>query len=79
MSPRIGIVTALLWCLSLCPVFAEGPPTVPVRVGSHPGYGRVVFDVPPKTEYRLTQQGQRVIIQFTSDLGCVDGIPDMHS
>jgi hypothetical protein len=59
------LFAALLSCLPLVAIHAEGVVSVPVRVGSHPGYGRVVFDLPARSEYSLTQQGQHVVVQFT--------------
>ncbi len=55
---------------------ADGSSVV-VRVGSHDGYGRVTFALPPRTEYHLTQQDQHVVIQFGSDLkiGPANAIP----
>jgi len=56
---------------------ADKSPPVLVRAGSHEGYGRVVFNFPIRTEYRLTQQGQRVLIQFAGDvtLGSANALP----
>jgi hypothetical protein len=50
---------------------------VPVRVGSHDGYGRVVFDLPTRTDYQITQQGQQVVVRFTGDMtiGSAAGVP----
>ncbi len=55
---------------------ADGPGVV-VRVGSHDGYGRVTFALPPRTEYQLTQQDQHVVIQFSGNLkiGPANAIP----
>jgi hypothetical protein len=70
-----GLVISLL----LLPVvaFADSTATVPVRIGSHEGYGRIVFDLPSRTDYHVTQQGQHVVIQFTSNLtiGKASGAP----
>jgi hypothetical protein len=57
-------------------VLADGSSVV-VRVGSHDGYGRVAFALPPRTEYQLTQQDQHVVIQFSGDLkiGPANAIP----
>jgi hypothetical protein len=71
----------LLWIglLALLPAvaIADGGSGVVVRVGSHDGYGRVTFALPPRTEYRLTQQDQHVVIQFGGDLriGAANAIP----
>jgi hypothetical protein len=41
---------------------------VAVRVGSHAGYGRIVFHLPGRLEFGVTQQGQRVTVQFVGDV-----------
>jgi hypothetical protein len=50
---------------------------VPVHIGTHPGYGRVVLDLPERLDYRLTQQGQHVQVQFTGDvtIGAAPSMP----
>src|SRR3984885_12954543 len=69
----------LVGFLILPPVaaFADSKQDVPVHIGSHDGYGRVVFYLPPGTDYHLTQQGQRVVLQFAGDLtvGAPRGVP----
>jgi hypothetical protein len=62
-SPGAGFLAGILACLPLASALAD----VPVRVGTHDGYGRVVFDVPAHTDYTLTQQGQHLIVQFSGD------------
>jgi hypothetical protein len=51
------------------PALAEGsanvPTSVPVRIGDHAGYGRVVFDFPHPTAYRLERDGAQVVLHFT--------------
>ena len=56
--------------------FADSSSVV-VRVGSHDGYGRIAFALPPRTDYQLTQQDQHVVIQFSGDLkiGPANAIP----
>jgi hypothetical protein len=65
--------------LILMPVaaFADSKPDVPVHIGSHEAYGRVVFYLPPGTDYHLMQQGQHVVVQFAGDLtiGASRGVP----
>ncbi len=56
------VVAIVLWGIPVRTLLADT--LVPVRVGSHEGYGRVVFDLPPHTEYRVTQQGDHVVVQF---------------
>jgi pilus assembly protein CpaC len=48
----------------LGPVPAEAIETVRVRVGDHPGHGRVVFDWPRPTDYELTEEAGRVTLRF---------------
>jgi hypothetical protein len=62
-----GLV-ALLACPTLAPALADGDTNVAVRVGTHDGYGRVVFDLPSRSDYHVTQQGQRVVVQFDGNL-----------
>src|SRR5579864_7107443 len=65
---RIAVLAAVLAGLLVGTVHAEDMPQVAVRVGNHPGFGRVVFDLPGLVEYELTQQGQHVTIEFKRDL-----------
>lgn len=37
-----------------------------IRSGDHPGYGRIVFDLPPNTSYQADRVGDRVILRFDS-------------
>ena len=48
----------LLACLFATAAAADG---VSVRVGNHEGYGRIVFNLPPRTDYHVAQQGQQVV------------------
>ncbi|HXA22834.1 MAG TPA: hypothetical protein VNW90_11065 [Acetobacteraceae bacterium] len=74
---RVGLVAALLSCLTPLGVHADSGPPVPVHVGNHPGYGRVVFELPERLDYHLTQQGQHVLVRFTGDvtIGSAPSIP----
>ena len=72
---RAGFPALRMTCLPQCwrgcwseRSHAEDMPQVAVRVGNHPGFGRVVFDLPGQVEYELTQQGQHVTIEFKRDL-----------
>jgi hypothetical protein len=69
----------LVGLLILPPVaaFADSKQDVPVHIGTHEGYGRVVFYLPPGTDYNLTQQGQHVVVHFAGDLtvGASQGVP----
>lgn len=68
---------ALLGCLLPATTFADTGPDVSVRVGTHDGYGRVVFDMPTHTDYHVTQQDQHVVIQFNggTTIGTVAKVP----
>src|SRR5262249_874048 len=57
-------------------VLADGSSVV-VRVGSHDGYGRVAFALPPRTQYQLTHRDQHLVIQFSGDvkIGPANAIP----
>ncbi len=60
-------LAVLLLCMPAA-ASAESKTDVPVRVGSHQGYGRVVFDTPSRTDYQVTQQDQHVIVRFGAEL-----------
>jgi hypothetical protein len=71
-------LAALLACLSpLSAASANGDTSVPVRIGSHQGYGRIVFDLPSRIDYSVTQEGQHVLVKFTGDvtIGEARGVP----
>lgn len=38
--------------------------SVPIRIGEHDGYTRLVFDWPEPTEYRVNRDGDRVSVRF---------------
>ena len=40
-------------------------PGAPVRTGDHPGYGRVVFDLPPGASWTLDRDGDRLTVRFS--------------
>ena len=70
-------LAALLGALPLASAFADSLPPVPVRVGNHEGYSRVVFNLPSRTDYHVTQEGQHVVVQFAGDvmIGAANGVP----
>lgn len=43
---------------------ATAAPQVGVRVGNHPGYGRVVFDWPTQTSYQAESTGDGLVLRF---------------
>lgn len=68
MIRAICRTAALAISLPIAVAWADNAPNVPVRVGSHDGFGRVVFDLPSQTDYHISQQGQRVVVLFTGDV-----------
>jgi pilus assembly protein CpaC len=55
---------ALALAPSLAPAPAAALDLVRVRVGDHPGHGRVVFDWPRPTRYQLSEEPGRVMVRF---------------
>ena len=55
---------------------------VPVRVGDHPGFSRVVYDWPGAVDYNVTHIGDQVIIRFDRiadfDLANLNASPPKH-
>lgn len=47
---------------------------VPVRVGDHPGLGRVVFDWPTAPAYTVEREGGRVRVRFPAANVAVDSV-----
>ncbi len=41
------------------------PRTIPIRTGDHPGFGRVVFDLPAGVGSSLEQAGDRLTVRFS--------------
>lgn len=42
-------------------------PRITVRTGTHPGYGRIVFDWPSRTEYRAEATADGLVIRFAEE------------
>ncbi len=78
---RVAVRSALLAAVAVLPLasmLAAGPavaqqvagavagPSIGVRTGSHPGYGRVVFDWPARTDYEATDRGGVLVIRFAA-------------
>ena len=59
---RLGLLLALLLGMSGAAMAAAAAQAVPVRVGNHRGFGRVVFDFPRMTRYRLSMRNDRVVL-----------------
>lgn len=68
-----------LWLLLLLvPLSAVAQsPRIAIRAGNHPGFGRLVFDVPPGTRYRALRDGDQVTVHFDPELplGQAPGLP----
>ena len=62
-----GAARALALLLTMAQASAPDGTVVPIRTGSHPGYGRIVFDAPPKARYTLTRTGDTVVVRFPDD------------
>jgi hypothetical protein len=73
----VWLFAGLLCCLVPVAAYADSGAPVPVHVGTHPGYGRVVFNLPERLDYSLTQQGQHVLVRFTGDvtIGSAPSVP----
>ena len=55
--------------LLLLPIIAVAQPAqIGIRAGNHPGFGRLVFDMPSGTQYRLSRAGDRVTVHFNPEL-----------
>lgn len=64
-------VLSLTVAMPAMPAIAEeaaavAAPVIGVRVGDHPGYGRVVFDWPTRTEYNVTTDANGIEIRFAA-------------
>src|SRR5271165_1318047 len=72
-----GSLAVFLTALPPAAAFADGGPTVPVRVGIHEGYSRVAFNLPSRIDYHVTQQGQHVVVQFAGNvtIGAANAVP----
>ena len=55
---------AAFGALCIATAHAEPPSGVAIRAGNHTSFGRVVFDVPPGTHYKLGRAGDTVTIEF---------------
>ncbi|WP_270939014.1 hypothetical protein, partial [Falsiroseomonas oryzae] len=56
----------LLLVLLAAPLPAAAQTRVPVRVGDHPTHGRIVFDWPSQTAYRLEEAEGRAVLRFAA-------------
>lgn len=82
MSGNLIAASLLALLLLATPAHAQGTGvadagTIAIRTGSHPGYGRIVFDAPPNTRYRLTREGNRIVVRFPDEqtLAAPNGTP----
>ncbi len=56
--------TSLLLAALLLGGAGPDPAPVPVRVGEHPGFGRIVFDFAQPTEWQIAREGNQVMLSF---------------
>jgi hypothetical protein len=72
-----GSLAVFLTALPPAAAFADGGPTVAVRVGIHEGYSRVAFNLPSRIDYHVAQQGQHVVVQFAGNvtIGAANAVP----
>ena len=73
-----AVVAAALLALSLASAVAAEP-AVSVHTGSHPGYGRIVLDLPPHTDYRVEQDGPHITLRFTGQAALKPGLANPHN
>ncbi len=76
-SPPLLAAALLAW-LPLAAAWADETP-VHLHAGSHPGYGRLVFDLPTHSDYRISQDGQNVSLHFSGRLTMPPGIALPHN
>ena len=76
-----NLVAFAVLVLLLLPLPAHADPTteINIRAGSHPGYGRVVFDTPPHTTYRVVRDGDQLTVQFAGDVTLKDDALPPHN
>lgn len=67
-SARCLLLLSALLFLSFAPALAGDTVPVMVRSGNHSDFGRVVFDAPPRLPYRVARDGDRIMVQFGSDV-----------
>ncbi len=63
IAPKTGETTAEGRTVATDPPFAAGP-AIPVRVGEHPGFSRLVFDWTAPVAYNLTHSGDTAVLRF---------------
>jgi hypothetical protein len=54
---------------------AAAPPPAAVRTGDHPGFGRVVFDLPPGAGWTVERAGERLTVHVSGAEPVVAGRP----
>ena len=58
-----SLILVVLFSLNSAMAFAEGT-VIGMRSGDHPGFGRLVFDLPPGTKASVTQGDGQVVVAF---------------
>jgi len=76
-APLAWLIIALAAALASVTVYADGPPSAVVRVGTHQGYSRVAFNFTTRTEYAVTRQGDQVAVRFADNavIGAANAVP----
>jgi hypothetical protein len=68
ISRLLPVVVAGLLAISA----ARGETPVPVRTGSHPTFGRIVFDAGTEARYTFSRDGGQVTIRFEDDVALAE-------
>jgi hypothetical protein len=64
---------AVLLSLTAGPALGADPSVI-LRTGEHPGFGRVVFDTPPGVTATPTRQGDKLVVHFTQQAAIQAGV-----
>ncbi len=64
MPVLVAVLAALGVAHGPASIAARADEPVRVRAGDHPGFGRLVFDVGGGVRYRMTRDGDRVVLRF---------------
>ncbi len=74
MTARIGsglvcrLVVLAALALGAAPTRADAGAPIELRVGNHPGFGRLVFEFPARAAYRQDRAGEHLTLRFADDL-----------
>jgi hypothetical protein len=65
MMRLAAVLLALILALPVAGRAGPPVPSVSIRAGDHPGFGRVVFDLPAGTRWTLDRVGERLTVRFS--------------